>query len=482
MFRDSDGGIGHTIFLHEPFWLVGAPTQIGDGLMSYDFAARSLATQNRSAARRLATIEALSRGIAENMPTGIPEVMATPIAESRASATAIASGTTYGFSNSTPSADRTAHFAMYGADYVAFGASLRQAITGLNGNGTDPSATPSVGASSTVRFATFADKFEIIAHNYLGFRVLVNGKHAKTGMYGVSSLNGDAANTRYWLFDFEGTEFEGKGLKLVEVQGHFDMRFGGVRVPVTETVSPWPQPQPIRLALHGDSMPNTVIDSTPFQDARHGLMPHIVQMLTGIPDIHVHSQGGCGFFADNSGARSDFVEHAGVNYANGGFDLLWEVGGKNDTSAMYGTQAAYQARVEEWIEIVLGGNPDAIIIVTGSIPSSTAESYANYASSRHKQDAKKAAAAKFPRNCAFIETVGNAVTDNPWVYGSGKAGASAGNGNADLVTGTDGVHLSVFGHEYIGTRLVAETARVLPLLASRIRDGVIAGVNDGDLV
>lgn len=450
----------------------------------FDFSARGLAAQSRSIAHRLATLDRLARGIAENLPLGLPGVIAAPIAEVRNTATQIASGTTYGVDATNLAADRRTHFSFHGADWQVLGSSFSLvANTFHQGNGSDPGNGHAGERSGTVRFATHAEKFEINAVNGSGFRVRVNGKYLKTGMYGVSAINGDGAALRCFTLDLAGTELAGAGLKLVEVQGDVNMRFGGARVPMGHTVFAWPQSFPLKAALHGDSMVTGVSETgADYRTALHGQMPHIVQMLTGIPDIRANNIGGVGFTSDSSGTRSDFIEQVAVDFAGQKFDLVWELGGRND-GATYGSQAAYQAVVQSWIGGVLADNPDAVIVMTGPLSMQNSEAYASSVPNAAIQNAKKAACAAYPRNCAFIETIGNAVrTTDPWVFGTGKQGATTGNGNADLVRGNDDTHPTVFGHQYLGARLVSETARVLPLLASRIRDGVAAGVNDLDLV
>jgi hypothetical protein len=464
-------------------WIADSKQEIG---MPQDFAARGMAAQNRSRARRLATLDTLARGLAENLPPGLPAVMETPIAESRNASSQIAGSVHYSNRDNSPSTNFETHYSYYGGAPEYLFNWYRQMRTNHNGNGSDPAANPRYAPSSTVRFATHADKFEIYATNYQGFRVKVNGKYAKAGMYGVAALNGDTNGAgRQFLFDFAGTEFAGTGLKLVEAQGYYDFRFGGVTVPPTFTVSPWPQPFALRAALHGDSMPVTVSDTgADYRTAQHGLMPHVLQTLTGISDIWVNAIGSVGFVTDGGaggtgGALSTFIEQAAVDFAGEKFDLAWELGGRNDTP-YYGSVTTYQAVVESWIAAVLADNAEAIVILTGPLSVTTAEAAA--ASMQAVQTAKRQAAARFPQNCAFIQTCGNATLADPWIFGTGKQGATTGNGNADTVRGNDGTHPTVFGHQYLGTRLAQETARVIPWLASRVRDGVLAGVNDRDLV
>jgi lysophospholipase L1-like esterase len=452
----------------------------GDGPMFHDFAARALAVQNRSNGRRLAIIDALARGIAENLPKGLPGLIDVPIAEDRSATTRIASGEHYKISG-TAANDRRHHYGLYGADWLIDGPDyVLQARTCHHGDGSNPAASPTGHASGTVRFATFADKFEVWGYNNQGWRLRVNGKYCKTGMYAARDLNGGDSGLFYWLFDFTGTEFAGNGLKLVEIQAAARENFGGVRVPKACTVHPWPQPFPLKAALHGDSMIDTVAEGTDHRTRMHGLTPHIVQTLTGIPNIWANNIGGAGFVSDGGDTRSTFIEQAGVDFRGAGFDLIWNTGGRNDWM-VYGSEESYRATVRTWIDLVLADNPDTIVILTGPIPIKGAESHQSSAAFAAMQRAKKAAAAAFPLNCAFIETLGNAVTNDPWVFGTGTAASPTGDGNADLVIGTDGTHPTAYGHQYFGTRLVSETARVLPLLASRIRHGMLAGVNDGDL-
>jgi hypothetical protein len=260
--------------------------------MLQDFTARGMAAQNRSMAKRLRTIDVLARGIAENLPKGLPAVIAAPISEVRNAASQIASGTLYGFSSGTPANNILHHYGLYGAAWGFNGSSgaIRNITTHL-GNGSDPSANIEYNKSGSIRFATYAEKFEVFAQNQNGFRVLVNGKYLGTGLYGAQALNADTlAANRYWTFDLAGTELAGNGLNLVEVLPDTDVRFAGIRVPIGYTVQPWPQSFALRGVVHGDSVPTTVSDTgADYRTALHGQMPHILQRLTGIPDIWIPS-------------------------------------------------------------------------------------------------------------------------------------------------------------------------------------------------
>lgn len=445
-------------------------------MSALDFGARAMAVRLGSSSRRLSTIDTLLQSIARNSASSLPPVMAAPMAENRSATTQIASGTLYGFSSSNPAAHYSDRYTLLNGSWEFFSSTILQPYSTHSGNGTDPTAANGSGPS-TVRFCTHADKFEVYAYNYLGFRLKVNGQYAKAGCYGVSAVNGDAASPRYFLFDFGSS-----ALRFIEIEGEDYFRFAGIRVPAAHSVAPSPDPSGLRAATHGDSMMATIFDtSSHTANAWAPRTSQLIRTFSGIADVWATSLGGCGFIANQSGTRSNFVEQAPIDFPAGRFGLVWEFGGKNDYS-FYGSQAAYQAVIESWLDIVIGNTPDLIVIMGGPIPSSNLEGYNPAIGATIIQNAKKAACNKYPRNCAFIETLGNSAIAQPWVFGTGKQTAPAGNGNADLVIGSDGTHPTIFGHNFLASRIVTETAKVLPNLRSRILNGVLAGVNDQDLV
>lgn len=55
-----------------------------------------------------------------------------------------------------------------------------------------------------------------------------------------------------------------------------------------------------------------------------------------------------------------------------------------------------------------------------------------------------------------------ACANEDWLTGTGRVGATAGNGNQDFVTGTDAIHLSAYGTEFIG-KMIAERVKAAVL-------------------
>jgi hypothetical protein len=437
---------------------------------------------NASTARRLSTLETLARGIAENTRAGLPGLIDVPIAEASSAGVQIATPYEYFRYSATPASNQIGQFSIYGGDPVPYTPfdSVR-CVSGHIGDGSDPTAN-TFSFSPVIRFQTFAPVFEVLAYAAYGFRIRVNGKYLKTGMYCVAGLNGVTASLRSTLFDFTGTEFEGSGLKQVSIEPRQDFRFMGIRLPATYSVAPWPKALPIKAALHGDSMMNAVIDTVnDYRLEQQGGLTETLRQLTGIEDIWNNSITNSGFTANASGTRSTFMDQLPVDFSGAKFDLVWECGGRNDVNVNL-DEAGYTDLVKTWIAAVLADNPDALIIMTGPITVKDSENYATSANMAAIQRAKKAACAAYPRNCAFIETAGNAtVTHSSWVYGTGRVDSLTANGNADLIVGTDGLHPSTFGRVFYASRLVAETAAVIPMLRSRILYGVIEGVNDLDI-
>lgn len=56
-------------------------------------------------------------------------------------------------------------------------------------------------------------------------------------------------------------------------------------------------------------------------------------------------------------------------------------------------------------------------------------------------------------------------TRKAWLFGTGKVGATTGDGNSDLFTANDGIHPSPAGHQYFGTRLAREVYTICQRVA-----------------
>jgi len=48
-----------------------------------------------------------------------------------------------------------------------------------------------------------------------------------------------------------------------------------------------------------------------------------------------------------------------------------------------------------------------------------------------------------------------------YIFGSGRIGALTNDGNADIMTSSDGTHPTQNGHNYLGERITAEIKRII---------------------
>lgn len=309
------------------------------------------------------------------------------------------------------------------------------------GNGSNPEANPIY--SGRVRFTCAAPSFEIYVQTAPagagdGFRLKVNGEYAKAGVLGVDG-NG--------LFRYIPVTW-GDGSAAHRKERFYELEFGGsggfigIRTTNLYKPAPWPQPDGLRVIIHGDSQLMTLVDSGN-KDA--ALTPRLGLGLAdylGQADTWASGVGGSGWLAPTAKDRSWFNDRVSIDVAANSPDVVIELGGGND-AALITNDAYYQGLVEEWLRRVLYSRPEAIIFMFGPIITSNAG-----ATHFRVQAAKRAAAAMFPQNVAFIDT----LTD-PLVSGTGKQDSTDGSGNRDWVCGSDGAHPTIEGHAYLASRL-----------------------------
>jgi lysophospholipase L1-like esterase len=144
-------------------------------------------------------------------------------------------------------------------------------------------------------------------------------------------------------------------------------------------------------------------------------------------------------------------------------DLVVEVGGINDDGLVGATPAPVQAAVTAWLAALTAALPNVLVVMTGPMSPGSA---GNAGSNALVRDGKKAAAALFPNNVLFLDNLAEA-----WVTGSGRSGATKGDGNADWVTGgidgTDVTHPTDLGHAYLARRVAGG-------IAGRLGTGLLA--------
>lgn len=332
-----------------------------------------------------------------------------------------------------------------------------QPITTRAGDGTNPLAGEF--GSGRVRFALDAPSFEIylrcdgMASNG-GCRLKVDGKLVRIGALGIDQTVGAMRYIPITWGDGSDVHRKTRHYELEFIQNAF---FGGVRTSNAYRPSPWPQADGLRVLVHGDSMVTTVVDNDSRESSPTAGNGFILADLLGQSDTWVSNLGGSGWFTPNPKTKNWFNDRVGLDVVPPAADVIVETGGLNDSSVASLTQAAAQAAVETWLDTVLSARPDTIVFMTGPLAPATAT-----AGDLKIAAAKAAAAAKYPRNVAYVDN----LTD-PWFFGTGRQGTVVGDGNRDWAIGSDGTHPTLEGHRYLAQRLARGIAAAIPALIAR---------------
>lgn len=426
--------------------------------MGIDIIARGLAATEIARQRRLRVLNTLRASIARADFTPPALVASLPTIGAPSTASAIATGTTW----QVAAATNPLHADKYnftggiwqcpGTTYP--NSEMYKSVTFRLGNGTDPAVGPQQGAGSRVRFVCAAPSLELYVQMSGagvggGFRLKVDGKLAYSGVLG----NGGNGQLRYIPVTW------GSGSVAERKDRHYELEFGGVGaffgIRTSNIYKPhaWVQADDLRVLTHGDSMLATVIDTTNIDTHPYGAMGALLGDLLGQSDTWSSGVGGSGWMAPAAHDRSWFNDRVDIDVITPAPDVIVEAGGGND-AALNPSQGAIQPLIETWLAKVLAAKPETIVFMTGPL-------IASNAGPAHVtiHAAKTAAAAKYPRNVAFIDT----LTD-PWVSGTGRNGAATGDGNRDWVTGTDSAHPTCEGHRHFAGRLARSIARAIPAL------------------
>jgi lysophospholipase L1-like esterase len=320
------------------------------------------------------------------------------------------------------------------------------------GNGTDVTANHTSTSAPLIRFYSAAPDLEIYflasGSPSSGIaRLRVDGQYVTSGATIGPSLTGGTGYYQRFTWG-DGSETNRK-IRLYEIEAVGSFRFGGVKTTNIHTIWPAPVPDRLRGIVLGDSF----VEGT--GSVSTDLQPNLaaqIALLLGQADCWPSGVGGTGFVANTSGTRNTFIQRVQPDVVAYAPDFIVELGGLNDNAT---PQATVQAAVEAWLSVVVTALPNVLIFMSGPMAPVGLPQAALTAT----RDAKKAAAAKYPKNAIFID---NLTTDDPWVSGVGHVGATTGSGNADWVTGSDGTHPTQEGHSFIASRVVAAIAASIP--------------------
>ena len=424
--------------------------------MAVDFIARGLTAAEIARQKRLRILNTLRGSIAKADFNPPPLAAVLPAIGAPAAASAIATGTTWQVATATAPL-HAGKYTFAGGNWQCPGptypnSEMYKAVTFRLGNGTDPSLNPGQGAGARVRFVCAAPSFELYVQMSGagvggGFRLKVDGKLAYAGVLGNSG-NG---LLRYIPVTW------GAGGTSERKDRHYELEFAGVgaffgiRTTNIYRPSPWPQADALRVLVHGDSMLATVVDAANVDTALYGAQGALVGDLLGQSDTWSSGVGSSGWLTPTLHDRSWFNDRVDIDVIANAPDVIIETGGGND-AAVSPSQSTIQPLIETWLSKVLTAKPETIIFMTGPIVGGNAS-----AAHLTISAAKQAAAAKFPRNAVFIDTLAD-----PWVSGTGRDGAPTGDGNRDWITGTDNAHPTAEGHRQFAGRLARAAARAIP--------------------
>lgn len=428
--------------------------------MALDLIARGMAATEIARQKRLRVLNTLRASIAGTNFTPPPLAATLPTIGVAAAATAIPTGTTWQVSsNSVPL--HAAKYTFVGGNWqnpsaVFPNGEFYKSVTCRVGNGTDPTVGTVQGPGSRVRFVCAAPSFELYVQTAGagvggGFRLRVDGALAFSGVVG----NGGNGLVRFIPVTW------GDGSATFRKDRHYELEFAsvggffGIRTTNLYKPSPWPQADGLRVLLHGDSMLATISDAAAIDTYPYGAQGALIGDLLGQCDTWSSGVGGSGWLAPAVHDRSWFNERVDIDVIANAPDVIIETGGGNDV-ALSPPQATIQPLIETWLTKVISSKPDTIVFMTGPLIGSNAG-----ASHLTIQAAKQAAAARFPLNVAFIDTL-----NDPWVSGTGRSGTPTGDGNRDWVTGADSAHPTMEGHRYLAGRVARAVAKAIPALIS----------------
>lgn len=282
-----------------------------------------------------------------------------------------------------------------------------------------------------------------LARGSQNYRLLVNNQYvSKTGGAwggnGVRMLNLVFPDRRPRRIRLEGTSFAG---------------FCGINAAPGDSV--WAPPARPRVAAIGDSL--TVGNNATYL---HDSYAQVAGKLMGI-DFSPLADGGTGFVATDAGTGYKFADRLG-SLAYETYDLAMFAGGYNDY-AVLNAGTTYLSAIQAGVEACITGTralyPSLPIVLLGAHPGATGPN----ANLLAVENAIQAGASAVNDPLTLFVPMSSGTT--PWLFGTGKAGATNGSGNTDNYVDTDGVHLVNAGHVYKGRRLErAFLTRVVPWL------------------
>ena len=229
--------------------------------------------------------------------------------------------------------------------------------------------------------------------------------------------------------------FADRRLRRIRVET-FNMQFGGIEVETGAVVAMPTVGDPVRaIFIGGSTVEGIPIAGFPFE----GFAVQAAQRM-GWSDVYVSGAGGTGYAAATA-TSPKFGDRLATDVVPVAPDVVVVAGGYNDPLAALSREAA------PFFDRLRAVLPEAVVFVTGPIdPRQDAAP---------KQNVLIAAAANRP-DFHFIDNIGER-----WQTGTGNVAAPRGDGNNDIYTSGDGIHLTPAGHAEFARRLADGMRRVV---------------------
>jgi lysophospholipase L1-like esterase len=189
-----------------------------------------------------------------------------------------------------------------------------------------------------------------------------------------------------------------------------------------------------RIAVLGDSFTGGTVTGL-----HHSWVWEMANRL-GWRDVYCSGVGGTGYLNPGTGGRVKFRDRVANDIIAHSPDWVFVEGGYNDTS--YGTGAITTEAGLLFAQIKTGLPNCKLVVMSPPASSNT------IATLQGVRDAVFAAASGYAD--LTIDMISSTA---PWVFGTGRVGATTGNGNADIYVDTDAVHYTRAGYQFMGHRV-----------------------------
>lgn len=252
----------------------------------------------------------------------------------------------------------------------------------------------------------------------------------------AAPLDMDSARTGVSFGQYASLTWASAKLRRIRLRLPDNIALKGIRVSATDSLSP-AKKSAAKVFVLGDSWTAAQGADSPFT----GFAAHL-GLLTGW-EIYRGGQGGTGYVNQGTANASEFGSTARINpIAEVQPEYLIVAGTSNDDANAATVGAAAAALYAS----VATRSPSTKIIVVG--PQNTSQTVG--ANRELVRAAIVSAANAAPNVIGVIDPIISA-----WITGTGKAGAPANNGNADVFVGSDGAHLNQAGYDYWARRILA---------------------------